>query len=102
MFGLIGVCLSGCWGTARQGQEMRTASDARDQRIAQLEQQARQNQEQLASKIQQLEELLQRATKILHRASAEVGAQIETLTEKQQAVDGQIAEVKHALSMLTR
>ena len=102
MFALTGLCLSGCWVTARQGQEMRTAADARDQRIAQLEQQARQNQEQLAGKIQQLEELLQRATKILHRASAEVGAQVETLAEKQEVVDGQIAEVKHALTMLTR
>ena len=98
---LLGATLSGCWVTAKQGDEMRTSADARDQRITQLEDQARLNQEQLASKVAELEDVLARATKVLHRSSADVGAQVEKLMEQQGAIEGQIAELTHTLQQLT-
>jgi len=99
---LAAALCSGCWVTAKQGDEMRTAAEGRDQRIAQLEDQARMSQEQLAGKIAQLEDVLERATKVLHRSSADVGAQVEGLMQQQGAIEGQIAELQHALQQLTR
>lgn len=102
--GLAGLCLGlgGCFMTAEQGQQLQLEAQARDARIAQLEEQSRTQTEQLAAKIAELEEVLQRATAILHRSSADAGAQVEQLGQQQASLEGRFAELEHKLDTLGR
>ena len=71
--------LSGCWMSKADGELLQTTAHARDQRLEQLESQARMNRQEIDGKVAELEEVLSRATLLLTRDSADVGAQVELL-----------------------
>ena len=99
---LCGALLPGCWTSAAEGEQLRTAAQARDTRLEQLEAQNRQNREELAGKVQELQEVLDRATQLLTRDSADVGAQVQQMTESVSRLEGQIAEIQHKMEVMTQ
>jgi TolA-binding protein len=66
-----------------------------DERVGELEEQQRHEREASQAKLAQLEEVLDRATKVVTRASADTGAQVETLQNQVMALEGQLAELRN-------
>ena len=98
---LVGVLLPGCWTSAAEGEQLRTAAQARDSRLEQLEGQNRQNRQELDAKVAELQQVLDKATQLLTRDSADVGAQVEQMREQISKLEGQLAELKHKTEVLT-
>jgi TolA-binding protein len=96
------IGLWGCWTTAAEGEQLRTAAEARDRRIRDIEDQNRQIREEAVAKIKQIEEVLAKATDLLQRNSADVGAQTQQLQEQVGALDGKLAELRHDLERITQ
>lgn len=92
---------AGCWTSKADGDLLKSAADARDRRIEQLEEQNRVNREELAAKVRQLEEVLARATQLLTRNSADVGAQTEQMSGQVQELNGKIEELRHDLKLMS-
>lgn len=93
---------AGCWTTAAEGDQLRTAAEARDRRIGELETQNRQIREEAVAKLREMEGVLAKATELLQRNSADVGAQVQQLQEQMATLDGQVAELRHELDRITR
>ena len=99
---LAAVLLAGCWMSQSEGEAMQTAAQARDKRIAELAAQSRTNWAELDAKVAELESLLERATKVLTRDSADVGADVERMSEQLASLEGQLSEVKHSIELMQR
>lgn len=91
---LGGTVLAACWTTAADG-------DALRRRVDDLEQGQESQRTELATqldgaqtKMAQLEDVLDRATKVVQRASADTGAQVETLQQQVMTLEGQLAELR--------
>ena len=95
------LAAGGCWTTATEGEQLRTAAEARDRRIGEIEEQNRQIREEAVAKIRELEGVLAKATELLQRNSADVGAQVQQLQEQLAALDGRVAELRHDLERVT-
>lgn len=93
---LLLVSSSGCLMTAADGEELRTEAQARDRRIEQLEQ-SRASKQEIDAKLVELQGVLDKATAVLTRGSADVGAQVEQLTNQIATLEGQVAELQHKL-----
>ena len=102
---LSSTLLSGCflWTTRGEGDTLMQESEARDERIAQLEAGAREERERLQTelerartKIAELEQVLERATRVVTRNSADLGAEVATMRQQLSALEGAIAEVRNA------
>lgn len=97
---LLLLC-AGCWTSAGEGERLSAEAQARDLRIAQLEEQNRRNREEVAEKVAQLEDVLERATGVLTRTSADVGVQVDELRNQVAVLEGQIAELRHNLEVIS-
>ena len=97
--GLVALALQtgGCWTSAAEGEQLRTAAEARDRRITELETHTRQE---LAGRMQELESVLEQATALLKRNSADVGAEVQDMRTQLGTLEGQIAELRHQLETL--
>lgn len=82
------LVLGACWTSASTG-------DSLLRRVGELEEQQRHEREASQAKLAQLEEVLDRATKVVTRASADTGAQVETLQNQVMALEGQLAELRN-------
>ncbi len=87
--------LGACWTSASTGDELM-------RRVSEVERQQSQQRDELRdqiatsqTKVVQLEEVLERATKVVTRASADTGAQVETLQNQLMALEGQLAELRN-------
>jgi TolA-binding protein len=98
---LCGALLPGCWTSAAEGEQLRTAAQARDARLEQLEEQNRTNRQELSEKVQELQEVIDKATQLLTRDSADVGVQVEEMRQQLASLEGQMAELKHKTDVLS-
>ena len=85
---------------ASDGDELRQQGEARGRRLAQLEQQSVKNQQEIEAKLKELQDVLDRATEVLKRGSADVGAQVEQMSEQVNRLDGTVAEIQHKLEVV--
>jgi TolA-binding protein len=94
------LALSGCLMTTSDGDELRAQGAQRDRRIEQLEAQSQKNREELEAKLRELQEVLDKATAVVTRSSADVGAQVEQLSQRLAAADGSLAELRHKVEAI--
>jgi TolA-binding protein len=97
---LCAPLLSGCLMTQAEGETLRSAAEARDRRIEQLEAENRENREQFREDMEELERVLEKATQLLTRNSADVGAQVQQVRDQLAALEGQVAELRHKMDVL--
>ncbi len=95
-----GALLSGCLMTTAAGDELRQQGQARDERIATLEQSSQQSRSEMDAKMHELEQVLERATNVVTRNSADSGAQVEAMREQLARLEGTLEEVRHKLEGL--
>ena len=81
---------------------MQAEARARDGRIEQLEEQSRINHAQLDDKVAELETVLEKATRVLHRDSAELVAQVDSMSTKIASLEGALAELRHEFETFAR
>ncbi|MDD9941620.1 MAG: tetratricopeptide repeat protein [Myxococcales bacterium] len=81
---------------------MQEEARARDVRIEQLEEQSRINHAQLDDKVAELETVLEKATRVLHRDSAELVAQVDSMSSKIASLEGALAELRHEFETFAR
>jgi TolA-binding protein len=84
--------------TQKEGQELRTAAQARDQRIAQLEADLQAKALAFDAKISELQQGLEKAKSLLTRDSADVGAQVQDQQQKLAEIEGKLDELGHNLT----
>jgi len=97
---LLSTLFTGCWTSSAEGEQLRTAAQARDARLEQLESQNRQNRQELDAKVAELQQVLDKATQLLTRDSADVGAQVQQMSEQLASLEGQLAELSHKTEVL--
>ncbi|MCC6874419.1 MAG: tetratricopeptide repeat protein [Sandaracinaceae bacterium] len=100
MLALAGSSLSlaACWTSQSTGDDL-------VRRVTALESGASQQRAELEAEVQtaqtkvgELEKVLEQATRVVTRASADTGAQVETLQQQVQALEGQLAELRNEVS----
>jgi tol-pal system protein YbgF len=77
---------TGCWVTKGEGDEM-------TKRIGNLEQS-------LEGRVKQLDESIEKATRVLARSSADIGAQVDQMTQDLAALNGQLAALTRSVDQL--
>ena len=82
----LGLVLSGCFVTKGEGDEMQ-------KRISNLEQS-------LEGRVKQLDESIDKATKVLARSSADIGAQVDQITQDLAALNGQLQTLTRQVEQL--
>jgi TolA-binding protein len=93
------LALAGCM-TTGDGDKLRAEAQARDRRIEQLEAQSQRNREELEGKLRELQDVLDKATAVLTRGSADVGAQVEQMSQQIATADGSLAELRHKVEAI--
>lgn len=98
LLAFLSSALGACWTSASAGEDLA-------RRISELERgqsaQREELQQEIANaqtKVGELESVLERATKVVTRASADTGAQVETLQEQVMALEGQLAELRNEIT----
>ena len=92
-----GTCLLVCgthacaWTSSTRGDALETQLQAHDKRLRELER------ADLPKKVAELESLIERATRIVARASADTGAEVDTLQTQVAELEGRIAELQQQL-----
>src|SRR5262249_53383696 len=100
---LIAACascasLAACWTSAQTGDDLMRRVTALETGQASQRAELQQEVQNAHTKVAELEKVLDQATKVVTRASADTGAQVETLQEQVQALDGQLAELRNEIS----
>ncbi len=94
------ACVSTADGDAMRGRT--TALETRVTAVESVSQSFEAETARAHTKVQELESVLERATRVVTRASADTGAQVETMREQLATQEGAIAEVRNELSRLQR
>lgn len=100
------LSISGCflWTSASKGDELQQRADAMEGRLQTLEtglgEELRAEMELAKAKVAELETVLERATQVVTRASADTGAQVETLQAQIAQQEGTIDELRHEFERL--
>jgi TolA-binding protein len=84
----------------KDGDELRTAQEAQDKRLSQLEADVRAKNLELETKLAEMQQGLEKAKSLLTRDSADVGAQVQTQEQKIAELEGKLDEVTHSLTTL--
>jgi tol-pal system protein YbgF len=92
---------SGCWVSSKEGDEMREAARARDQRLEQLEARERADRDELAAKVARLEQVLDSATQLLTRGSADAVVALDQIREQVATQEGRNAELLHQIETVS-
>lgn len=94
----LGSLLGACWTSASTGDDL-------VRRVGELERGQTEQRDELQreiataqTKVGELESVLDRATKVVTRASADTGAQVETLQQQVMALEGQLAELRNEVT----
>ncbi len=91
----LGTFLGACWTSASTGDELTRRVNALEHGQAQQRDELRQEISHAQTKVGELEDVLDRATKVVTRASADTGAQVESLQQQVMALEGQLAELRN-------
>jgi TolA-binding protein len=95
------------WTTKDDGATLRRDVDQLREREARIEAEAKDGQARLTEMIERaradlasMEDTLTKATRVLARNSADFGAEMETVKDRQNEIDGAIAEMRHGMEEL--
>ena len=95
---LGGTLLAACYTSAADGDALRRRVDALEQGQQTQREELRTEIETAQTKVAELEDVLDRATKVVTRASADTGAQVETLQQQVMGLEGQLAELRNEVN----
>ncbi|MDW8363053.1 MAG: tetratricopeptide repeat protein [Myxococcales bacterium] len=98
----LGLASSGCflWTSASEGEALRQRTQEAERRLAALEKRIEEDRSALVAELRErsaeLSALVDRATQVVTRNSADVTVEVQQLRERLDALEGRIAEVRHA------
>lgn len=96
------LVLSGCLMMKKDGDALRSAMDAQDKRLAQLEADVRAKNLELDAKLAELQQSVERTKGLLTRDSADVGQQVQAQEQRLATFEGKLDEFMYALTTLTQ
>ncbi len=91
----MGTLLGACWTSASTGDELTRRVNALEHDQTRQRDELREEIATAQTKVGQLEDVLDRATKVVTRASADTGAQVESLQQQVMTLEGQLAELRN-------
>lgn len=91
----LGASLGACWTSASTGDELLRRVGTIEREQSQQRDELREQITHSQTKVAELEDVLDRATKVVTRASADTGAQVESLQNQVMALEGQLAELRN-------
>jgi len=94
----LGSFLGACWTSASTGDDLVRRVGAIERGQTQQREELQQEIATAQTKVGELESVLDRATKVVTRASADTGAQVETLQQQVMALEGQLAELRNEVT----
>lgn len=90
--------LGACWTSASAGEDLARRVGAIERGQAAQREELQQEITTAQTKVGELETVLEQATKVVTRASADTGAQVETLQQQVMALEGQLAELRNEVT----